>query len=302
MASCTNQSIEPDFEGYYLRFISEAEARQVTFEYEPSISFAKLAEGKSGKCTETFWGKKKVLIDPYQWRLLNENEKQFLIAHELGHCLLDREHDDSKLASGQCLSFMNTSSKENKICTMDIYSSNWLTYYLDELFTKDEADIGKEMGNDLPEFDSLIYSEPTVKNGYYSWGHLNLNNEIHQDSSFRLEIDYWNFPENLPILLCNLHGIAISYQRSFNSSEFTLSISQEERAMKKTYYQYPINLNPKEINVRITKTPEWIALSLNNKWIHTISSDQLPAKGVFSIHQLSAPFESEMRVYAHSSN
>lgn len=47
-----------------------------------------------GRCIEHDGGLRQILINPIEWLNLDFYEKEYLIFHELGHCLLDLEHDD----------------------------------------------------------------------------------------------------------------------------------------------------------------------------------------------------------------
>lgn len=73
---------------------------------------------------------RQVVISKEWWDKMPEADKEVLIFHELGHCVLDRGHTDSRLASGRPASVMNT---------YHIGGGNYTSiygYYLSELFNK----------------------------------------------------------------------------------------------------------------------------------------------------------------------
>ena len=57
------------------------------------VMFKELPEGVLGACRN----KIVVVINPNYWHHVSEDEREFLIFHELGHCVLDRRHDNTIL-------------------------------------------------------------------------------------------------------------------------------------------------------------------------------------------------------------
>ena len=69
-------------------------------------------------------------IDKTFWNRSSELYKEFVVFHELGHCVLDRNHKEDKDSRGRCLSIMRSGLGD----CLDAYSSANRTYYLNELF------------------------------------------------------------------------------------------------------------------------------------------------------------------------
>ncbi|MFN8338496.1 MAG: hypothetical protein U0T36_05700 [Saprospiraceae bacterium] len=107
-------------------------------QYMLNISFTNLNEA-DGRC---YFDGNKILIDSYFWNNANQYIKRWLIYHELGHCILDRRHDESSFPNGECKSIMRGGFD----CSENIVSKLWWEYYLDELFN------GK---NSLPDWYDL---------------------------------------------------------------------------------------------------------------------------------------------------
>jgi hypothetical protein len=128
-----HQIIPNDFKIYVQRFFSEANKRGLSVKLEDSdleIRFSKLV-GANGKCNTR---SKIIEIDSVSWQQSNEFDKEWLIYHELGHCILGRNHLSKTLPHGECQSIMRNSEELN--CSINFSSESWRSYYFDELFTQ----------------------------------------------------------------------------------------------------------------------------------------------------------------------
>ena len=123
-----------EFQPYVDTFLAEANIRGYDIDLN-SISFY-LAdienENVGGLCNQR---KEEIIIDKDGWESLTEINKELLIFHELGHCILGRDHRNETSENGDCLSIMN-GEENNFNCSKNIYSDLWREYYLDELFNK----------------------------------------------------------------------------------------------------------------------------------------------------------------------
>jgi len=57
-----------------------------------TMGFYPLGEDYNGVCFTTPDNKKEIVIDPNYWQVSSDLMKEMLIAHELGHCVCNREH------------------------------------------------------------------------------------------------------------------------------------------------------------------------------------------------------------------
>ena len=136
IVSCQDESamefaVSPEFSGIVDRFKVEAEHRNVIVDLQGlGINFGILDQSAIGRCLTYQSGRREIVIEKSYWRRTTDIEKELLLFHELGHCILGRSHDDSTTSLGACKSLM-TSGKNN--CTLD-YSYDTRTAYLDELF------------------------------------------------------------------------------------------------------------------------------------------------------------------------
>ena len=129
-------SIDAALLPYFESFQREANARGVDFTVDGSnISGAIVniaGNNIVAQCTHNENTPSVVSVDVDYWNTATQQEKEFYIYHELGHCYLRRVHDDSKDKEGNCLSIMHSSVDACKF----VYNGNTRSEYLDELFDK----------------------------------------------------------------------------------------------------------------------------------------------------------------------
>jgi len=134
--ACSKETlIVEELQPYFDRFIEEAEKRGISFEDEDllvDMRIGEIPENPSFLGICNYFGpdvNQEVLINILFWELLTPIEKEKLVFHELGHCILNRLHRNDKAANGFCMSIMNTSNG-----CFDNYSDETRDSYLDELF------------------------------------------------------------------------------------------------------------------------------------------------------------------------
>jgi len=84
-----------------------------------------------GQCHHKENAPNAVLLDQKYWDNANEDERLFIVFHELGHCILKKDHNDQTDASGYCLSIMHSSTE---VCDIN-FNSTQRDAYFDELFS-----------------------------------------------------------------------------------------------------------------------------------------------------------------------
>lgn len=125
--------VEAELQEYLNRFMAEGEAR----EFEPvldvqllDLRFGSLEEAVRGQCQLFSDGRRTIIIQESYWKSANEWAREFLVFHELGHCLLDRRHLETADANGNCISMMHSGEGGCR----NLYGPTTRTAYLDELF------------------------------------------------------------------------------------------------------------------------------------------------------------------------
>jgi hypothetical protein len=119
---------------YYDSFLLEAESRNYPLsedQLDIRMLFANIGNSNIlGQCTFRNGEQDVVEIDRFNWKTFDETKKEFVVFHELGHCILKRGHLDAVDSDGNCLSVMHSSVD---LCKFDFTGVN-RDLYLDELF------------------------------------------------------------------------------------------------------------------------------------------------------------------------
>lgn len=129
-----------EFDPYFQRF----EAYSVQFgratggDTDVRIVFGELAPGVAGLCQQTTFQSPKVVVNRAVWNARSVASREALIFHELGHCLLGRDHRDEmktevRTSDGRERS-IPASLMNLRGVPGTIYFEN-KEYYLRELFT-----------------------------------------------------------------------------------------------------------------------------------------------------------------------
>lgn len=126
--------IEAELQTYFDQFVAEAAARDQTIDVE-ALQISGYVEqieerGTLGQCKSYADGSKTVVIDQFYWRTASDEERQYVVFHELGHCALGRDHDNSTSPDGICSSIMQSGIG---VCE-SIFDEDNRTVLLDELF------------------------------------------------------------------------------------------------------------------------------------------------------------------------
>lgn len=143
----TIYSIDKDLEVYMSSFINEAQKRGIDIKAENLIlKFGSTSEEICGQCSKIPKNGQRTIIinnDLICWKTAVDQNREALIFHELGHCILDRNHRDENLPNGTPASIMNSNFQISGLYEPCIYAISGDTscnktfrraYYIDELF------------------------------------------------------------------------------------------------------------------------------------------------------------------------
>lgn len=126
--------VDPALQEYFDRFVVEGALRNVTVNYTESrvSGYLKIItqSGVIGQCAHNDTKPNTVIIDQLYWNTATDLEKEFVVFHELGHCVLNREHLDNSDNQGNCVSIMTSGTGS---CHIN-YTVATRTGLLDELF------------------------------------------------------------------------------------------------------------------------------------------------------------------------
>ena len=115
--ACQNdddKKIDAELAEFIEVFLEEAEIREVAIDLgmlDISAHIMNIQERNIvGQCYTYSNDSKEIIIDENYWRELDYLDKEYIMLHELGHCILDRDHINNKDASGNCISIMQSGS------------------------------------------------------------------------------------------------------------------------------------------------------------------------------------------------
>ena len=120
---------------YFERFESEAKKRGLEYDL---LSLGITAEVRNlsgnrvaGQCNYHSNQPNHVSIDLPFFERASDAYREFVVFHELGHCVLYRDHDEGVLSNGVCSSIMRSGLGR----CQDNYAAHTRTYYINELFS-----------------------------------------------------------------------------------------------------------------------------------------------------------------------
>ena len=136
------ETIDQDLLPYVERFIFEANERDYRNSdgnplsidsLDIEITFTNISDpAVIGRCQRDENGvSQAIAIDPVYWKQSEELVKEYIMFHELGHCVLSRNHTTDADANNICLSIMEPGTGE--LC-MSNYTTSTRANLLDELF------------------------------------------------------------------------------------------------------------------------------------------------------------------------
>lgn len=160
-------NIVPELQPYVDRFLEEGAKRGMNIDLEDSGLDIIFEEDIStaeylGICRYKL-GANEIGIDRERWDEATETRREWLVYHELGHCVLDRGHRNDRFDNGMWKSLMRGSPLTNEELSIPLcYLWERNQYYIDELFdetTEAPAWINQSFSyDDAPERDEVLYS------------------------------------------------------------------------------------------------------------------------------------------------
>lgn len=131
----THHVVDEPLQVYFDRFIDEAFTRGQDVEYATSQVDATISDIATpnviGQCSWDQTLKHSIVIDQTYWRAANDLQREFVVFHELGHCVLGRAHVDNSDANGSCISIMSSGTGDCRV----VYSISNRNSLVDELFS-----------------------------------------------------------------------------------------------------------------------------------------------------------------------
>lgn len=257
-------NIPIEFESYVNNFFYEAEIRKMDLRLQDvslSIEYAQLPNDRAGQCRSS---KHLIEIKKKSWTRFTTEQKEHLIAHELGHCLLDRNHRNELSISNEDISIM----QGEKIGSFNLFSKKWKKYYYDELFNPCTP---------LPNWHfSNIISIPSL-NQFISFS--SLVDELIIDSiafntfeNFSIYVNYKNWRESTKILELEFGNISLLYADSGG-----IKIKNDLDGVLFSSERMSIS---GDIQFEIRKIDQDIYILVNNKYFHCFEYDLITGNNI----------------------
>ncbi len=103
----TEYHVDSEFTEYSEAFEAASVERGLSYKADVSIEFGDVGLEYSAVagCKRPLVGGRHIVVDRVLWDRLESAEREVIIFHELGHCILNRSHDDRK-DNGQIVSLM----------------------------------------------------------------------------------------------------------------------------------------------------------------------------------------------------
>jgi len=209
-------NIPNEVEVYLDSFVREAELRGhnvSNLRDGLTIQFTDLPDNKAGS-SQSFLFRKTIKLAPLIWKQMNERQREMLVFHELGHCVLGRQHKNDKLLLGECASIMKEGGEN--ACVANVFSESWRSYYIDELFNPQVPEPVWYKTIDLAQLnviDTLVQKGDSLLSAssqaaYYGIiGRLPLKNAV-DDYLLELEYDSLNHVYGFAV-----NGLTISFSQ-----------------------------------------------------------------------------------------
>ncbi|MEL7399879.1 MAG: hypothetical protein AAGN35_15855 [Bacteroidota bacterium] len=118
--------------GFINTFIDAGRARNLTVPDDLggiTFEFRRIGGSTIGYCEYDPARGNHIALDEQYWSGASNQERAVLLFHELGHCFLNRDHDDAVLSDGTCKSIMHADESNCLVAYND-----HVDRYLDELF------------------------------------------------------------------------------------------------------------------------------------------------------------------------
>lgn len=140
LMACEKEEVAPSsqvdeaLQVHFNRFLEEAAERGADYQAQVADLEGHIKEierdGVVGQCHSSDEASNIVEVDEDFWQTASYTEREYVVFHELGHCVLGRGHSDGRTAAGICESIMYSGLTN---CKVNYTASNRETY-LDELF------------------------------------------------------------------------------------------------------------------------------------------------------------------------
>jgi len=225
-----------------------------------SIQFGETEPGNGGSCS---FNGNEITINQSDWQLRDHRQKEHSIFHELGHCILNRNHQNVETSSNECFSYMKGTENDFD-CSFNLYSDYWRTYYLDELFDESTT---------LPEW--YLSNQDIANAGFSFIDSVVINDTIaemleintirfSQCDTFLLEFEFNNTNTEERIIFFNLGNLRFTH-----CNECALTKTSLQLGNTRIYATSDIALNT-DVKFSIIRNKDVISFFVNEYFVHAM--------------------------------
>lgn len=278
--SCSNekeQIIPIEFSRYVDMFFEEGNQRGLNVnlsDIDLELRFGTQSGTIAATCSQR---DNVIMIDEAKWNEMSEEKKTWLIFHELGHCVLDREHRNDRTNNDDCISIMR-GAEDNFDCSANLYSSKWWDYYLDELF-----DQGVLFSDRLELFDNyytINLTTDVIRVDTISKEFIFDAIEFSQYNNFRIDFEFINWNTDNNFVLFNFGNIG------FGNCDTCTDVNVQITANggNVVYYQNVEGSIQFNSNVKLTirKKGSDLLFFVNERFVHAFEEDLWSGNKIFS--------------------
>lgn len=139
LSGCRHENTQvypPEFKDYVDEFFHQANLRGHDLyaeNFDFAIQFGETHDAGVAASCET--PDRIITVSPEIWESRDDLEKEWIIFHELGHCILGRDHKNEESPTNECYSYMKGAENDFD-CSINYFSKYWRDYFLDELFDR----------------------------------------------------------------------------------------------------------------------------------------------------------------------
>lgn len=247
---------------YVESFFEEAQIRGLDIEMSDYVIHIDLKDidnpDHAGTCNSRA---NRIEIDENTWSNFSHEKREWLIFHELGHCILNRSHKNKRTSDFECLSYMRGGKDDDFDCSTNLYSDLWRSYYLNELFndTEELPDWHKQNQDILDNLPIQYVLIDTSVTSYIYREQLNLQEE----QNFLIEMTFSNWEEQAAATVLSWDVFTFIYCK--NCTEGNLTISKDNKRI----YQ-GISSEPTQSSLAIMKYENLYSFVFCDEVIHTI--------------------------------
>jgi hypothetical protein len=274
--SCTHehsQHIPSEIRSYVDEFSSDAKDKGIDIDlknFTLDVSFTSLPDAE-GRC---YFDGNKVQIDSNFWNRSNQIQRRFIVYHELGHCILDRRHDNTTLPNGECKSLMRGDVYN---CSENLVSEKWWDYYLSELFVNNEELPAWYDLNEIPasvfiinfeKLDTTLAIDPDLERTK----DLNCQLKLNPSENFQITFEYKDFPIGIiPKIKTNY----FEFHQSFYGASLYLNYKNpvDPNSKMEIYSNESISFTDRNIKLTVKYKDNLMYFFTNNKLIHVSDID-----------------------------